>query len=597
MFDIISTTGRFTSYTGSGDGEHPVADLFKGIHHIWEITEIYDGVTGEDKFIPKVGDNLIRRTTGELWIVTDIDVATGIASYSPIKTAAEYSRSDNNAYARLSSELYRLYIDKYSGSPYHATVNDRLVIPGSNVNHAKLYRGVGVDVNDPAKAISKIYDTGGTVQTNKIPMDRLNPTQTVNKVHLWKTLPFRVTEDLQDGEVVTIVFTNDNGHVMERRTLIVENTSFLSRGQDLHKTVKSITLKSTIASAIAGSDINLPHDKKLSDLNLGLVVTYSDGSTKLLSSISDADFDIIGVEQVNNQAHRAYVDIVVKYVMQPDETATHVGSGNTVTAGDGTFVTRPYRIKKAASPLNETGLLTIHRVRIPGQTNYTPYATLLSNNGTTYKALAMSTIVGDLSKLQAEDMPVPVTYKHEIKPGIFIEHRVRFTKTTDAEEMAYANTKANYTADVVQSTDITKSAIWKTLDRNAVFRVIGNSIQVRFEPKKGAEVSVKEDYFWTTMYDRARSLVSVNCPNQSLPPTEVEIEVRHVQGGTNKSKTITVTKASGAITTAVSLGVTPTKSNGVSWIRLRYIHRTAVDKIYLAEELVYGLAIGEALNL
>jgi hypothetical protein len=491
--------------------------------------------------------------------------------------------------------MYRLYIDKHSGSPYPAVVNERLVIPGSNLNHAKLYRGINPEVNDPAKAISQIYDTTGAVQTNRVPLERLNPTNMVNKVKLWKTMPFRITENLVDGELVTIVYYNDNGHIVERRSIVVENTSFISRGQNARKTVESIAVQSTDVSAITGNSISIQHDKTIADLNLSLEVKYSDGSTKTIASVAEADFDIIGVEQVNNQQFRSYVNVVVKYNLAADETATHTGNASTITAGNGAFVTRTYKFKIITAPISERGLLLTSRSKLPSEAANKLYFWYINGDGSTIVKPTIAKLTKVDADLLVPDMPKEEEVKYEVKPGVFIKEQIKMEGSTDAVEKTYMTSKGLQT-DVIRHPKAMTTKRWKTLDRNAVFRFTGSVLNIRSEPIKGAEVPVDPIFIWNTMYESAMSITDNRCVNIVTNPTHLDITVTTALG----DETITIVKTAATVDKPISYIDPIVMDNGVTRVVLTYRSETMVGVILvnriLTRQYLYGLDMGEALN-
>ncbi len=331
MFDITGTTGTLAPVTGSVDSVAPVEGLFEGLMHIYEESEIYNGSVGEDKFVPKVGDMTINRNTGGLSLVVDVNETTYRSTLASL-TATEPLDDIQRRHGYSSADTFRLYINTNT-QPHTAVVNKRLTVGGSQTSHAILYKGMSTGQN--GVSISEVYDNNGDFETNRIPLELIENEMNQASVAIRAAMPFKISQDLEDGEIVTIVYFNDAGHVVHKTNLIVENTSYVNEVYGSLKFIESIEVVTPFLDKNTPNAINKLLATPISALNLRLVVNYSDGSKSTPYPLSSPEFDLIGLEAADNITIPSTTQVMAKYTLKADEAVAGV-------MGDGSFITREY---------------------------------------------------------------------------------------------------------------------------------------------------------------------------------------------------------------------------------------------------------------
>ncbi len=361
MLNLQGTTGRLhDTLVGATDGIAPIYGMFKTFH-IWEKRELFDGLIGEDRFIPKLQDMAVTWSTGQFFKITDI--IGGVPTLVPV------TGLDNVVKSYHTPDLYRLYIHNLTTPPYRATVNNRLTVAGSDISYAVVYRARATEIDLTTDKVSVTLNSASVPIDEKIPMEKVaNIANNVDKKEIYIVKPFHVTQDLPDGEVVTIVFYTGNGHVAEKRELITERSAMIQGTYSADKTVKGIELYSVSKpAAVTNNSILKEEGVAISTLSLRIKVTYADGSTANHST-NNANVSIIGIEQLKVLDKRSVIRVLATYKLDADEGATHavsspqaLGLDSTDNYGDGRFVTREYKIILAEKNLKKAGSAFIHK--------------------------------------------------------------------------------------------------------------------------------------------------------------------------------------------------------------------------------------------
>jgi hypothetical protein len=157
-----------------------------------------------------------------------------------------------------------------------------------------------------------------------------------------------------DGEIVTAVVYSDTGHVVSKRQLLVENTSFIRSLNVSQKYVSHISLECPFLSQSVDNTIEFPLNVPLNALNMMGVVHYSDGSTLKLP-VNGSKFTMHGVDQYVSSIVGQRVDLVLSYALSDNEVAyanTNV-NGRYVTEAYFLLTTNPnnsYSIKLFGYP-------------------------------------------------------------------------------------------------------------------------------------------------------------------------------------------------------------------------------------------------------
>lgn len=285
---------------------------------IWNINEIYMGAEGLNRYVPKVNDYVIDPSTDQKWRVESLDAVTLIPTLVPVITVqvGEFSNTDVllGMGPGTQSDTYRIYIDK-SVLPYTLAVDQRLFVAGTMVANAKIFKGSLLTGDE--KCISALYDNSGTLVSQTIPLELVSEPNGVNYA-IWTVPVCNTTEDLQDGEFLTVVFYSDLGHVVSKRQLLVENTAFIRSTDRSVKYITGIALESPFLSATDPSLIQYPLNVPLASMNLMGVVNYSDGSS-LRMPVDGTKFSVFGFENFVSTIVGQKFPIVLKYTLSPGE--------------------------------------------------------------------------------------------------------------------------------------------------------------------------------------------------------------------------------------------------------------------------------------
>ena len=284
---------------------------------IWALFEIWMGGTGGHKFIPKVKDYVVDTDTNVWYIVDHLDPVTMIPTLRELfknNVSTNFSATDLLFGIGNPVETFRVYIDKRT-FPYNTMVDSRVIIPGSASISAKLYRYVN---NEPIP-ISKIYDANGQFISENIPLElvRSDSHETVLSKSI---LPFHVSEDLEDNEVVLVVAFNAAGTPTYKRQLVVENTSFLRGTDNNRKYVSHISMKCPFLNDSAPNQIDFPLNIPTNAINAIGVVHYSDGST-FENPVDGNLFQLWGLDKYISSIEGRPVPLVLSYQLRQGESA------------------------------------------------------------------------------------------------------------------------------------------------------------------------------------------------------------------------------------------------------------------------------------
>lgn len=330
FYDYIPVPG----ITGT-DGNQPVYSP-DGRWNIWNKKEIYTGGPGAGRYVPKVGDLVLDQDYWIWYEVQSIDEVTYVATLREKETRNLGGNMDD--YDKLlgvgpgtQSDTYRVYVDK-SVAPYLLNVDARLRVAGTMCVSCKIFKGA--DLSSDAKVVSKVYDGAGNFLGTNVPLELA--AMDGNNISI-KTVPVcYTTEDLQNGELVTAVFYSAAGHVVSKRQLLVENTSFIRSSDDSVKYIIGISLKSPFMSASEPELINYPINVPLGGLFLTGIVHYSDGSTMELP-VDNTKFSVFGFDNFISTIIKQKLDIVLKYSLSQEE----VCYDSTLT--NERFITKSYK--------------------------------------------------------------------------------------------------------------------------------------------------------------------------------------------------------------------------------------------------------------
>jgi hypothetical protein len=305
----------------------------------WRMAEVFLGGPGENRYIPKVNDLVLEENPYQWLKVVSLDPTTWIPVFKKVNFVVDDSKfstedlllSDSPG---LPTETFRLYVDK-STIPFNAAVEARCYVRGSMASYARVFKGSEVLGN--LKLISAFYDNSGNLLGNNVALE-LAELDNIQNYTRRTVMPFYTTEDLQDGEVVTIVFYSDTGGVISMRQLIVVNTAFIRTTDASQKFITDITLETPFMSETDKSLIEYPVNVPVRGFNLFGVVHYSDG-TSLRMPVDNSKFEIFGLENYVATVIDQKLPLTLKYNLSPGEVCY------SATENDGKFMKKHYKLR------------------------------------------------------------------------------------------------------------------------------------------------------------------------------------------------------------------------------------------------------------
>lgn len=321
------------------DGVSPVY-MPEGRWCIWGHHELWFGIgPGSNRYVPKVNDYVIEYGTYTTYIVDHIDPVTLIPTLREIRPAnMSYSISETDVLFGVGpgtqSDTYRAYIDN-SVIPHVLAVDIRLKVGGSMASYAKIFQGS--DISATGKVISKVYDNSGNFISDSVPLELAAIDSHVN-YSIKVVSVCNTSEDFVDGEILTVVLYSANGHVVSKRQLLAENTSFIRAINTSTKYITHISMDCSWMSPTFDNVIEYPLNIPINALNLMGTVHYSDGST-FTAPVDGTKFTCFGIDQYVSSIIGQEVPLVLSYTLSPGELA-YAGVGV-----ESKRITEPYTLK------------------------------------------------------------------------------------------------------------------------------------------------------------------------------------------------------------------------------------------------------------
>lgn len=295
----------------------------------WSMSEIYTGEATSGRFVPKINDYVIDLSTDTKYIVTSIDQLTLIPT---MKLVAGNGDAQANLLYGNGGNTMRAYIDT-SVTPYSLAVDPRVRIPGSMATYAKIF--LGSDVSATGKVLSFLYDGAGNFLTNNLALELAATDGQNNTIKSVK--PGFTNQQLSDGQLLTLVAYDDQGHVVYTTGLLAKNTSYIRAIGAPTKYISHISVKSPFLSPANDQVFNYPLNVPLQAMNMIGVVHYSDGST-IEYPLDGSKFSMLGLERFVASAPGDNVKLVLSYLLAADEqTYTNIST-------DGKRITKPYSL-------------------------------------------------------------------------------------------------------------------------------------------------------------------------------------------------------------------------------------------------------------
>lgn len=320
----------------------PIGDPNRG-HRRWLKSEIYTGPTGTGVYVPNVDDEVWDWAAG-LWRVVAVNLSTGLSQLSQYvapNQGEELSEEDIllGVGPGYQSESYRVYLDT-SVVPHVLAIDSRLRVYGTTVTSIKVFWGT--DIGDESKVISAMYDQGGTLMGENIPLELVqmpnNPQSGVpSAINYAVKTPMvgHTNQKLADNEVVTVVMYDDVGNVTSTAKLLIMNTAFIRTTDASKLFITSVHLDSPFISEGDDSLLKFAINMPVEALNARGVVTYSDGSRKVMP-VDGTKFNLYGIQNFIASIVGQKIPLVLSYRLSPEEYVYGA------SANDGRQLSVPY---------------------------------------------------------------------------------------------------------------------------------------------------------------------------------------------------------------------------------------------------------------
>lgn len=297
---------------------------------IWSLGDIYMGVSGVNKFVPKVGDHVWNLLTQEKFRVSAL--VNFLPTLEPLDEGSTEGSVSLSAGVGSNPDTYRAHLNT-SVVPYVMRVDGRLTVTGSELSYARVYKGT--DTSSTGQVISRRFDGNGVFIDDKIPLE-LATINDNNNLSLKYIPSFSVGQDLPEGSNVTVVIYEDQGHVAHRRTLFVNHGSFTPGIEISRSYITHVSLKSSFLSPTVENQLEVPQNITLDSINVVAEIHYQSGQTVELP-IDGTRVRILGMENFIATQPGDISPLVVSYKLSPGEQSEFVTL-------DGQHVNSTYRL-------------------------------------------------------------------------------------------------------------------------------------------------------------------------------------------------------------------------------------------------------------
>lgn len=319
------------------DNVSPLYDP-EGLWKIWALPEVWMGLEGRGRWVPKLKDYVVDPDTFETWIVDHLDPISLVPTLRAIKPyGMNYTLSEDDVLFGVGpgpdAETYRAYLND-SVFPHTLDVDNRLKINGTMAGYAKIF--LGSDVSGTGVVLSKVYDNSGNFISTNVGLELVAIDSHTNYA-VKSVKRCNVTQKIPNNERITVVLYSADGHVVSKRQLLIENTDTIADVAAGTKYVTEISLESIWLSPTIADQLDYPLNIPMDALNLVGVVHYSDGSVMKLP-VDGGKFAMYGLEgrlsSIIGQPH----DLVLRYQLSAEELAY------ASTGVNSRMITKPYRI-------------------------------------------------------------------------------------------------------------------------------------------------------------------------------------------------------------------------------------------------------------
>lgn len=319
------------------DGRYPIEDN-EPLWRMWDLSQIWTGGVGLNRYVPKVRDWVIDPESGDAWIVDHIDPVTLIPTLRSIQFNQVGILSDNDRLLGTGpgapSDVYRVYLNT-SVYPYTLSVDTGNGIKGTMSSYVKIFLGTDT-TPETGKVISKVYDSSGNMISTAVPLDLVEVDSHINYT-LKSVRRSNCTDLLKTGELVTVVVYADDGHVVYKRQMMIEVTDTIADAHVGIKYVTEISLETIWLSNMSTDVIEYPLNLPMDSLNMIGVVHYSDGS-EVRYAVDGGKFRMEGLTPHVSSIPGQTIPLVLSYRLSPTEQAY------ASTGVNRNYITKPFTL-------------------------------------------------------------------------------------------------------------------------------------------------------------------------------------------------------------------------------------------------------------
>ena len=311
----------FVTKTGvyGTDGNSPLYDP-EPFWREFSINDIFRGGPGNGKIIPKIGDHVRDPDIYATYRVVDVDQITYVPRLEriyPDGTSFELNPIDvlfGVGYG-TAGDTYRLHVNN-NVYPYVACPDSALKVAGNLCKYARIFRILS---DGTLEVVSKVYDSSGQFVSDMVNLEKVQIHQVEN--YSTKVIPpFKLTTRLNNNDHVVVYCYSDDGNIVSKRELLVEESAFVRSIDESLKYVTHISLKTPYLSNTDNSVINMPLNLTVSSLSIKGLVHYTDGSVKELP-VDGGQFALEGLEQLLSSIEGQERNLIAFYTLAPNEVS------------------------------------------------------------------------------------------------------------------------------------------------------------------------------------------------------------------------------------------------------------------------------------
>ena len=302
------------------DDKPPILDTTQ-VWRYWSMGDIFLGLEGDKKYVPKVRDYVIDLDTQTTYEVESIDSSTYVPSFKKVlnKISTDETTEQEGLFfggIHPSTPCARQIFYDDSTSKPTLCIPAQLHIQGTMHHHAICFKGsVAGQSGIP---ISIRYDASFNPISHSIPLEPIARDQQTGLVTQWAIPSFYCSERLVPGELVLIIIYDDRGGVTGRANFIVEPSALLRDVGDADKFVAAISLESYYIDSSDDSNLLIPEGILKNSLNLMGKVWYTDGSS-ISYPINGDKFELLYLDRANESIPSTKGKLVLKYILSQGE--------------------------------------------------------------------------------------------------------------------------------------------------------------------------------------------------------------------------------------------------------------------------------------